>query len=197
MKRIPILPTLLVLLAVGVMVRLGFWQLDRLAQKEAMLADYAYANQSAVLIDYAHWMSPDNPTSYHQVRIVCSDVGPDSPVAGRSSTGASGWAHQFSCQFPIWNRGNARADVVIGWSDSPAAVRWGGGEVIGREVPSKGALHRVIADPPLAGLQPNAKPDPRDIPNNHLAYAVQWFLFAGVALVIYALALRKRMRERT
>jgi surfeit locus 1 family protein len=40
----------------------------------------------------------------------------------------------------------------------------------------------------------NARPDPNDIPNNHLAYAVQWFLFAGVALVIYALAVRKRMR---
>jgi surfeit locus 1 family protein len=32
------------------------------------------------------------------------------------------------------------------------------------------------------------------VPNNHLAYAVQWFLFAGVAAVIYALALRRRTR---
>jgi len=31
-----------------------------------------------------------------------------------------------------------------------------------------------------------------DIPNNHLAYAVQWFLFAGIAGVIYALALKRR-----
>jgi surfeit locus 1 family protein len=38
-----------------------------------------------------------------------------------------------------------------------------------------------------------ARPDPRDIPNNHLAYAVQWFLFATVAAVIYALALAKRL----
>ena len=53
----------------------------------------------------------------------------------------------------------------------------------------------IVANPPLAGLQPNATPDPRDIPNNHFSYAVQWFLFAGVALVIYALALRKRLRE--
>ena len=30
MKRIPILPTLIVLIAVGIMVRLGFWQMDRL-----------------------------------------------------------------------------------------------------------------------------------------------------------------------
>ncbi|NBO00626.1 MAG: hypothetical protein EBV21_04095 [Betaproteobacteria bacterium] len=32
-----------------------------------------------------------------------------------------------------------------------------------------------------------------DLPNNHLSYAVQWFLFAFVALVIYALAVRKRL----
>jgi surfeit locus 1 family protein len=52
----------------------------------------------------------------------------------------------------------------------------------------------AVADPPLAGLAANARPDPADIPNNHWSYAVQWFLFAGTALVIYALALRKRLR---
>ncbi|HNJ47416.1 MAG TPA: SURF1 family protein, partial [Novosphingobium sp.] len=35
-----------------------------------------------------------------------------------------------------------------------------------------------------------------DIPNNHLSYAVQWFLFAATALVIYGLALRKRLAAR-
>jgi surfeit locus 1 family protein len=43
-------------------------------------------------------------------------------------------------------------------------------------------------------LQANAAPDPRDVPNNHLSYAVQWFLFATTAIVIYGLALRKRLR---
>jgi surfeit locus 1 family protein len=33
------------------------------------------------------------------------------------------------------------------------------------------------------------------VPNNHLAYAVQWFLFAAVASVIYVLALRWRGRN--
>jgi cytochrome oxidase assembly protein ShyY1 len=31
-----------------------------------------------------------------------------------------------------------------------------------------------------------------DIPNNHLAYAVQWFVFAGVAAAIYAILLWRR-----
>jgi surfeit locus 1 family protein len=30
------------------------------------------------------------------------------------------------------------------------------------------------------------------VPNNHLSYAVQWFLFAAIASVIYVLAVRRR-----
>ena len=33
------------------------------------------------------------------------------------------------------------------------------------------------------------------IPNNHRMYAVQWFAFAAIALLIYGLALRKRWKE--
>jgi surfeit locus 1 family protein len=40
-----------------------------------------------------------------------------------------------------------------------------------------------------------ARPNPDDVPNNHMAYAVQWFLFAAAAAVIYLLALRKRQAE--
>jgi surfeit locus 1 family protein len=47
---------------------------------------------------------------------------------------------------------------------------------------------------PVAELAPLAPPDPADIPNNHLAYAGQWFFFALTALVIYVLALRRRWR---
>ena len=47
--------------------------------------------------------------------------------------------------------------------------------------------------PPRAGLLPLERPDPSDLPNNHIAYAWQWFLFALTALVIYGLAVRKRV----
>jgi surfeit locus 1 family protein len=50
----------------------------------------------------------------------------------------------------------------------------------------------LIATPPLAGLDANAPPDVESVPNNHLAYGVQWFFFAGVATVIYLLAVRRR-----
>jgi surfeit locus 1 family protein len=47
----------------------------------------------------------------------------------------------------------------------------------------------------VAGLQAVALPSPEDIPNNHLLYAIQWFFFAAAAGIIYALALRRRLRD--
>jgi surfeit locus 1 family protein len=64
---------------------------------------------------------------------------------------------------------------------------------MGFVAPGREKRARLIASPPISGLEASAAPDPRDIPNNHFSYAVQWFLFAGVALVIYALAVRKRL----
>lgn len=186
MKRIPIVPTLLVLVAVGIMLRLGFWQLERLGEKQAMLARYEAAQASG---EEVRW--PDSPAAteralYHRSRIECRSASGQTTLSGRNAKDEAGLAHVVSC---LDVEGGTR-QVVLGWSRQPTAPAWTGGVVAGWIAPGP----RLVADPPLAGLEPNAKPDPKDIPNNHLAYAVQWFLFAGVALVIYALALRKRMR---
>ena len=45
------------------------------------------------------------------------------------------------------------------------------------------------------GLQPSAPPSLSSIPNNHRFYAIQWFSFAAIALIIYGLAVRKRRKE--
>ena len=52
-----------------------------------------------------------------------------------------------------------------------------------------------IADQAAAGLRPSARPSPDTVPNNHVSYAVQWFLFAAAAVIIYTLAVRKRLKE--
>ncbi|MDB5686282.1 MAG: surfeit locus 1 family protein, partial [Rhizorhabdus sp.] len=44
------------------------------------------------------------------------------------------------------------------------------------------------------GLEPSVPPSIADIPNNHRGYAVQWFIFALTAAIIYAIALRRRLR---
>ncbi len=189
LRRLPLLPTLLVLAAVAVMIRLGFWQLDRLAQKEALLAHYAAAGGNRAEVAWPLDASLAEQVMFRRSRIDCRPSGKDAPLAGHNTAGETGWAHSFACTLPD----GGHAEVVIGWSRDLALREWNGGTVTGVIAPGANHMPRLIADPPLAGLAANAMPDPRDIPNNHLAYAVQWFLFAGTALVIYALALRKRL----
>ena len=51
----------------------------------------------------------------------------------------------------------------------------------------------LTAAQPLAPLTTaSAPPSVDEIPDNHLAYAGQWFFFAGLAALIYILALRRR-----
>ncbi len=185
MRRVPILPTLIVLVAVAIMIGLGLWQLERLAQKDALIARYAAALSASADVPYPGTEEEAEPLLYRHAAVDCRRVLEWTAMAGRSVTGESGQAHVARCMLAD----GKEARVVAGWSRNPQAPAWGGGTASGTIAPGP----RLVADPPLAGLEANARPDPNDIPNNHLAYAVQWFLFAGVALVIYALALRKRL----
>lgn len=185
MRRVPILPSLIVLIAVGIMVRLGVWQLDRLAQKEALIARYAATPSASAEVPYPGTEREAEPLLYRRAAIDCRQVLEWTAMAGRSAAGETGQAHVARCLLAD----GKEARIVAGWSRNPQATAWGGGRASGVIAPGP----RLVADPPLAGLEANARPDPSEIPNNHLAYAVQWFLFAGVALVIYALALRKRL----
>jgi cytochrome oxidase assembly protein ShyY1 len=53
---------------------------------------------------------------------------------------------------------------------------------------------RLVAATAPPGLEPSAPPSVAAIPNNHRSYALQWFLFAFIAALIYLLALRKQLR---
>ena len=189
LRRLPILPTIVVLLAVGVMLRLGLWQLDRLEQKESMLVHYAQAQTVSADVLWPREAKQAQRAYYRHATIRCVSVGPITPMAGINDKGQSGLAHVATCNLEQ----GGKALVVLGWSRDPAPRPWNGGEVAGVIAPGGDAGPRLVADPPLAGLEANARADPSTIANNHLSYAVQWFLFAFVALVIYALALRKRL----
>lgn len=187
--RIPLIPTLLVLTAVAVMIRLGFWQLDRLHQKEAMLAQFGSAAAVSGDVPLVADSTARGKQWFRHTRFACVADGPTRPMAGHNAAGVSGWAQWADCK---------RADgmpiaVNIGWSQTPAPVHFAGGEIGGVIAPDGAGGARVVSDTPAKGLILSARPDPRDISNNHLSYAVQWFLFAATALVIYALALRKRL----
>jgi surfeit locus 1 family protein len=76
---------------------------------------------------------------------------------------------------------------------TPKAPDWTGGDVEGVITTDDAAVIRLVSAKPLApGLEASAPPSPANIPNNHLSYAIQWFAFALIAAVIYALALRRR-----
>ncbi len=194
--RFPWLATLLVLAAVGFMVHLGLWQLDRLHQKEAMIARFTAAQAAPASIDEGwNFMAFDN-TAYHHVRFYCRVAKVTQVISGRNAAGQPGWAHVARCLTNATDVGS-QVDVVLGWSAGPDPVKWWGGvNVAGVVVPGGELKYHIVADPPLAGLQPNARPDPRNLPNNHFSYAVQWFLFAATAVVIYGLALWKRMKGK-
>lgn len=185
MRRLPIIPTILVLAAIAVMLRLGFWQLERRDEKTALLQSYAAADRSAAEVPWPVDGKSADGVLYRRSRVACAKVMQYAAMAGESARGEAGLAHTVTCALA----GGGTARVVLGWARDPAPRNWQGGAVAGTIAPGP----RLVADPPQAGLAANAVPDPSGIPNNHLSYAVQWFLFAGVALVIYALALRKRL----
>ncbi len=189
-RRLPIVATLVVLLAVGLMIGLGIWQLQRLQWKEALLAHYQQAEAISADAKWPLTRQDVEQVLYRHSTLRCERVLAIEAMSGRNASDQPGWAHVARCKID----GAGAADVVLGWSNQPNAVAWSGGVVSGIIGPGRNGEARLIASPPLAGLAANAAPDPKDIPNNHLSYAVQWFLFAATALVIYALALRKRLR---
>lgn len=197
--KLPVVPTVVVGLAVAAMIALGCWQLfDRLPQKEAFLAQLA-ANPAKP--EMAFPRGNDDTLLFRRVRGFCLQ-----PVKiDRAGAGSSGYRLIATCRTGAEGPGMI---VQLGKTRDPNFKgAWKGGTVTGylSHTPDSRPLIAtlfdksakplmLVADTPAPGLSPNGAPDLNAVPNNHLAYAVQWFVFAGVAAVIYLLALRRRGR---
>ncbi|WP_233548222.1 SURF1 family cytochrome oxidase biogenesis protein [Aurantiacibacter zhengii] len=201
--RVPIIPTILVIAAAAVMVALGVWQLGRMDEKEALIAQYEANENLPVLRGFEAFPPGPDPNEvahlddslFRTVEIACANPSDWKGVAGRNANDQTGYVHMFACDEAASDDGTgAVLFATIGWSRSPQQPEWNGGTVTGI-LSTAGNDFEVVASEPRAGLEPLAKPDPSDLPNNHLAYAGQWFFFALTALVIYFLALRRRWRE--
>jgi hypothetical protein len=188
MRRLPILPTLIVLIAVAIMIGLGIWQLKRMAWKDALLQRYAAAATQPAMA-WPRYVDSRNPPFFRRASGYCLSVASWRAASGRNRSGDAGWVHIASCRTGAEGPG---MQAVMGWSERPDHPSWSGGAVSGIIAPDSRSIIRLVADKPAPGLQPAEPPNLQDIPNNHLAYAVQWFLFAFVALIIYGLALRRR-----
>jgi len=192
-RRLPIVPTIVVLAAVAVMIGLGIWQLQRAQWKEGLIARYGHA-QALPPVTWPTAPLPDDrlPLFRHATGVCLQAVGRRA-VAGESASGESGYAHIVDCRTGAEGPGMS---VQIGWSKDPnAKFQWSGGPVSGIIAPDRQSRIRLVAATPAPGLQASAPPSVRSIPNNHRMYAVQWFSFAAIALAIYALAVRKRLKQ--
>jgi surfeit locus 1 family protein len=189
MRTWPVLPTILVALAVATMIALGVWQLQRKGEKEALLARY----ESAAGLPAVAWPSvpdPNNLPLFRKAAVMCIKVAGWQSVSGTNAAGKAGFAHIASCQ-----TGGAEGPgtkVAIGWSPRPENPVWQGGPVNGVIAPDNVQLIKLVSSDQVPGLEQLVAPSPEQIPNNHLLYAIQWFIFAFAAAAIYVLAVRKR-----
>ncbi len=188
-SRVPIFVTILVLAAVAIMIGLGLWQLQRAEWKNSLLESYAAASEMPA-IAYPAVPDPEDAPYFRKSSVNCLEVTGWRATSGRSADGRSGWAHIAQCRTA--GAEGPGAQVVAGWSARPDNPEWDGGVVDGIIAPDSQHVIRLVASEPVAGLQKSQPPALEDIPNNHLSYAVQWFLFAGIALVIFLIALRGR-----
>ena len=191
-RRLPLIPTILVGLAIAVMIGLGIWQLERRSEKEALLA--AYADNAAKPPIGWPVVPPKEPLPLFRAATAnCLQVVNYRTAAGQNLKGEPGFLVIADCRTGAEGPGLA---VELGWSKNPNAGRaWRGGLVSGVIAPDKISRMRLVAATPGRGLAASAPPSPDTIPNNHLSYAIQWFLFAGIAALIYWLALRQRWKK--
>jgi surfeit locus 1 family protein len=166
------------------MIALGIWQLGRAEWKGELIARYGQAQSMSSEVPWPRSETDLEQSLFRWSGFTCERVLGMRSGAGTSARGEKGWRHVARCAID----GGGDAEVALGWSQGPQAPQWQGGEVRGIIAPG-GVLQ---AAQPVPGLAPLAPPDPNDLPNNHLAYAGQWFFFALTALVIYVLALRRR-----
>ncbi len=194
MRRFPVVSTAIVALAIAAMIGLGLWQLlDRRPQKLAFLQQLA-GNPTKPPVRFPN--VPDDKLLFRRTSAICTP-----PVTVKlAGAGASGFRAIATC--------GSGLIVQLGTTRDPKSKPvWGGGPVAGyiSHAPDGRSLigslfdHRpqammLVAATPPEGLQPNAAPDLDSVPNNHLAYGVQWFFFAAVAAIMYVLAMRRRSR---
>ena len=192
-KRLPVIPTIVVVAAAAIMIWLGMWQLHRAKWKDGLLAQYAKAEQLPPIAYPTVPLRADQLPLFRHATGVCLRIVGHRAQAGENRAGEPGYVQIVDCATGTGNRGMS---VEVGWSKNPnAKIAWGGGPVSGVIAPDRVRGMRLVAASAPPGLDPSAPPSRASIPNNHRSYALQWFAFAAIALIIYGLAVRKRLGE--
>jgi surfeit locus 1 family protein len=196
-RRPPVIASLLVAAAVALMIGLGAWQLKRAKWKERLLASYAQAETLPPITWPTEPLRDDQLPLFRHATGVCLRAVGKRAIAGENAAGETGYVQIVDCAMGAEGPGMS---VEVGWSKDPnARVNWAGGPVSGIIVPDRRSRIRLVAASAPQGLQPSKAPDVSSVspitPAIHRGYAATWFSLAAVALIIYGLALRKRLRE--
>ena len=193
-RRLPVVPTIVVAAAVVLLVGLGIWQLQRASWKERLVASYARAEKLPPVTWPTAPLKSIEPLLFRHATGLCLRPVGRRAQAGENLAGEPGYVHIIDCQTGAEGPGMS---VQVGWSRDPnAKIDWRGGLVSGIIVPDRRSRIRLVAAGAPPGLAASAPPPPTsDIsPARHRGYAATWFTLAAVALIIYGLAARKQMR---
>ena len=89
-RRWPIIPTIIVLCAVATMIALGVWQLQRKAEKEALIALYDRNMAMSSLVTYPKLPPVSDTMLFRKSSVVCLEVVKWDPRGGTDRKGNSG-----------------------------------------------------------------------------------------------------------
>jgi surfeit locus 1 family protein len=192
-RKLPIIPTIVVAAAVAVMLGLGIWQLQRASEKQKLLQRYAEAEKLPPIAFPTLPITDEQLPLFRHATGVCLRPVGRRTVPGEGSSGEPGYVHIVDCSTGAEGPGMS---VAVGWSKDPKAkIDWPGGPVSGIIAPDNTTRLRLVAASAPPGLETVEPPSLTSIANNHRSYAIQWFLFAGIAALIYGLALRLRWKK--
>jgi surfeit locus 1 family protein len=207
------IPLLAAAIVAAICVRLGVWQLDRLAQRKARntMIESSF-REPPILAEQA--IGDSLPRFRRVIARGPWNYARETAITGRTRSGSPG-VHIVT---PM-TLGDGRAEILVnrGWVYSPDAravdlTRWhegDRGEVMGYvdTAPSSlrgtGASLYIVAladsnAAPVANVTRPARlsPPPFDDEGPHLSYAVQWFSFAAIALIGAPILVRQQRRRR-
>jgi surfeit locus 1 family protein len=196
-RRVPVLATIVVAAAVVLMFGLGVWQLQRAKWKEGLIARYAAADRLPPIAFPTMPLHDDQLPLFRHATGVCLRIVGRRAIGGENRAGEPGYVHIAECATGAEGPGMA---VEVGWSKDPnAKINWPGGPVSGVIAPDRIHRIRLVAASAPPGLEPSKVPDVTSVspvtPAGHRGYAFTWFGLGVIALLTYALAVRKRWRQ--
>jgi surfeit locus 1 family protein len=201
-RRIPIIPTIITAVGILILCGLGRWQLERREWKRDLIASLEAAGTLPPVspTEFRAAMAGQLSVQYRRAEISChaGEKRPYDLRPGSSAGGTSGFYVLVSCRpndlppdivaVAGWTRRADAKDLTLDLDHELAGVVIQNpyGDAPGRP------RFMLIPDTAIAPLERPRQPQPDDLPDNHLAYAGQWFGLAIALATIYGLWLRRR-----